>query len=232
MRKKYFFLSVTLIVILLSCFTGCKKNKDKKPASFVSRNSLAGELGVSFVSPRDQTATPQETETIFVIFDHPMIPLGSLSDKPTPSLIQFEPQVPGIFRWLNPKTLSFIPKNRFPYSTEFKAVIQAGTSSFEGYSLKNDFSWKFRTVLPLLQKHFPYNKQKWLSIDTQVLMTFNVPISNKKADNFISFIKIDKLNQETSLGFSIKSPSDELLKENRIKSPPENVLLLAPKKKT
>jgi uncharacterized protein YfaS (alpha-2-macroglobulin family) len=231
MRKKYFLLSVTLIVILLSLCAGCKKNKDKKTASFVSRKPPAGELLVSFVSPRDQTATPQETETIFVIFDHPMVPLESLSDKPYPSLIQLEPQVPGIFRWLNPKTLSFIPKNRLPYSTEFKAVIQAGTSSFEGYSLKNDFSWKFRTVLPRLEKHFPYNKQKWLSLDTQVLMTFNIPISNKKADNFISFLKIDKLNQETSLDFSIKSPSEELLKENRIKSTPENVLLLTPKNK-
>ena len=126
MRKKYFLLSVILIAILLSFFAGCKKNNDKKPASFVSRKPPAGELGVSFVSPRDQTTTPQETETIFVIFDHPMLPLKSLSDKSAPSLIQLEPQVPGIFRWLNPKTLSFIPKNRLPYSTEFKAVIQEG----------------------------------------------------------------------------------------------------------
>ncbi len=88
MRKKYFLLSVTLIVILLSLCAGCKKNKDKKTASFVSRKPPAGELLVSFVSPRDQTATPQETETIFVIFDHPMVPLESLSDKPYPSLIQ------------------------------------------------------------------------------------------------------------------------------------------------
>jgi len=74
-----------------------------------------------------------------------MIPLGSLSDKPYPSLIQLEPQVPGIFRWLNPKTLSFIPKNRLPYSTEFKAVIQAGTSvlSFPG----------FKSISPIINKN-------------------------------------------------------------------------------
>ena len=127
--------------------------------------------------------------------------------------------------------MTFTPEKRFLHATEIQAAIPGGTKSFEGYVLPDDFRWTFRTARPKLVKHYPENKQKWLELDTEVLLIFNIPIQKKKAKDFIAFTALDSKNRESALGVDIKSPSKDMLKENTIESPPERVLWLKPKEK-
>jgi uncharacterized protein YfaS (alpha-2-macroglobulin family) len=205
---------------------GCKSKKEKELTPQETGTQI-GDLSVAYISPKGHTEDPHETDTLVVIFDHPMIPLEALSEGRGPGLMQLEPFFDGKFRWLNPKTLTFTPDKPFPYSTEIKVTIPAGTKSYDGFAMKEDFFWTFQTIRPRLLRHFPHHEQKLLRPDTEVLLVFNQPI--QKAISFFSLKKIGKNNIEIPVEFSIKAPSEEILKENRIDSSPENTFLLKPK---
>lgn len=219
------FIILTAVFLLLTM--GCKSKKEREPLPDMAAPS--GDLAITYVSPKGSTEAPHEAEAIVVIFEHPMVPLESLPEDRGPSLLQLEPSFSGMHRWLNPKTLTFTPDKPFPYSTEIKVAIPAGTKSFEGYSLKEDFSWTFQTIHPRLLRHFPLHEQKWLKPDTEILLIFNQPV--EKDGSFFSFKKTGKDISGAPLEFSIKTPSKEMLEENSIESPVENALLLQPKER-
>lgn len=221
-------LTLTLVCMVLLLIPGCKKSSSDSQAFTPADQDPAGELKVSFMSPMGSTGKPDEAESVIVIFDHPMIPLASLSSAAVPALIEFEPRVSGKFRWLNPKTLSFSPEKPFPFATEINARIPGGTRSFEGFELPQDHTWKFKTIVPRLVNHFPKNKQQWLELDTDVLLIFNMPMDKKKTEGFISLIGVDDKGNEAGLDFTLVSPSLESLKDNDLDIPHENVLQLLP----
>ncbi len=74
---------------------------------------------------------------VSVTFDQPMVPLGTLSDlaeKDVP--LKIEPSLPGTWRWLGTKTLTFEYDSelidRLPKATEYRATVPAGTKSVSG----------------------------------------------------------------------------------------------------
>lgn len=224
MKKKYMIPLIILSAFILLLPSGCKSKKDKEPPPEAA--ALSGDLSVTYSSPKGSTEAPHEAESIVVIFDRRMVPLEALPEGRGPSVLHLEPSFSGTHRWLNPKTLTFTPDKPFPFSTEIQVTIPAGTRSFEGYSLKQDFSWSFQTIRPRLLRHFPRNEQRWLRPDTKILLIFNQPV--KKDKSFFSLKKTGKDITEASLEFSLKIPSEETLKENDIESPAENALLLQP----
>ncbi len=218
---------IILAAIFLLLPGGCKSKKEKEsPPEALAQT---GDLSITYVSPKGSTEVSHEAEAIVVIFDRNMVPLEALPEGRSPSVMHLEPSFPGIHRWLNPKTLTFTPDKPFPYSTEIKVTVPAGTKAFEGYSLKADFSWIFQTIRPRLLQHFPRNEQKWLSPDTEILLIFNQPV--KKDESFFTIKKSEKEGIEVPLEFSVKTPSEDILKENNIESPAENALLLQPKER-
>jgi len=224
MKKKFTLFFIVLIPIFLLSPLGCKSKKEKEfpPAQ-------PGDLAVTYASPKGSTEAPHEYNSLVVIFDHPMVPLEALSEGSGSGMIKLEPSFAGKYRWLNPKTLTFTPDKLFPFSTDIKATIPAGTKALDGYILKEDFFWTFQTIRPRLLKHFPRNEQKWLRPDTEILLVFNQPIQKSKP--YIAFKKAGKDTAEIPVEFSLKIPGADLLKENRIESPPEYTLLLQPKKR-
>lgn len=218
---------IILSVLFLLWAGACTSKKDEAP----SPQAIAqiGDLSIAYVNPKGSTEAPHEADSIVVIFDHSMVPLEALPKNTGPSVVQLEPPFSGKCRWLNPKTLTFTPDKPFPYSTEIKVTIPAGTMTFDGYSLKEDFSWTFQTIRPRLLRHFPRNEQRWLKPDTEILLIFNQPV--KRDESFFSFEKTGKDGAEVPLEFSLKMPSEEILEENSIESPAENALLLQPKER-
>ena len=226
MKNRLSLLIIILIPIILLFSQGCKSKKEEAPPSAMVPS---GDLTVTYASPQGRTDAPHESDSLVVIFDHPMVPLEALSEERGPGIIRLEPSFTGRHRWLNPKTLTFTPDKHFPFSTAITVTIPAGTQAFDGHTLKNDFSWTFQTIRPRLLKHFPRHQQKWLQPDTEILLVFNQP--TQKAKTFFSLDKIGEDQTKSPVAFSIKIPSAELLKENRIDSPPEYTLLLQPRER-
>lgn len=226
--KKYGMISLIILsAIFLLISAGCKSKKDKEPTPEAPVPS--GDLSITFFSPKASTESPREPETIVVIFDRAVIPLEAIPEGRGPSVMRLEPSFPGKHRWLNPKTLTFTPDKPFPFSTEIQVTIPAAMKAIDGTFLNEDFSWTFQTIRPRLIRHFPENEQKWLRPDTEILLVFNQPI--KKDESFFSFKKTGKGLTEILTEFSLETPSEDILKENGIESPPENTLLLKPKER-
>ncbi len=97
---------------------------------------------------------------VSVTFNQPMVPVGALSDlaeKDVP--ITMEPSLPGIWRWVGTKTLTFEYDSelidRLPKATEYKVTVPAGTTSATGGTLAESISWTFRTPPPKLVNTYP-----------------------------------------------------------------------------
>lgn len=114
-----------------------------------------------------------------VTFNQPMVPLATLaelSEKEVP--VKLTPAIPGIWKWLGTKTLTFEYKSeeidRFPKATEYTVEVPAGTKSATGSELKEAVTWTFRTPPPrLVTSHPSYEPQPrnpllFVSFDQQI----------------------------------------------------------------
>ncbi len=231
--KKFLALFFFFIWIIASLSSpSCKKQSLQENTSEKTLpKDTDGDLHVTFVSPKGQTSSSRETDSVVIMFDKAMIPLEALSQKQDISLLSLEPSFPGKYRWLGVKTLAFSPEKRLPFSTEFRAKIPAGTKSLDGSVLREDFTWNFRTLLPALIKHIPQNNQKWVKPDSPILLVFNQPILKEKAKEFLSFLEVSESSEESILNFRIESPSKELLQQEYIEADPEQIMLIIPESK-
>ncbi|MBN2245407.1 MAG: Ig-like domain-containing protein, partial [Candidatus Aminicenantes bacterium] len=126
----------------------------------------------------------------------------------------------------NPKTLSFSPDDPFPYASKITALVPEGTKSFDNYELKQDYTWTFTTIRPRLIEHFPRDQQKWLNLDTEVLLVFNQPIDPGTIKEFVSFIRLDSNNDESMVEFDLDHPDTDQLEKSRIKASQKETILL------
>ncbi|MES0361175.1 MAG: hypothetical protein ABUK20_09690, partial [Anaerolineales bacterium] len=98
-----------------------------------------------------------------VTFNQPMVPLGTLSDLAAEEIpLQLEPALPGTWRWLGTKTLTFqydsAQIDRMPMATEYLVTIPAGTQSATGGVLDEAVSWSFTTPPPKIISKYPYDE--------------------------------------------------------------------------
>ncbi|MFZ2053077.1 MAG: MG2 domain-containing protein, partial [Candidatus Aminicenantales bacterium] len=218
-------------LILLGLFVGgCRRDrKDNESADRRREVVAAGELNVLSVTPQGVTSSRREVEAVVVMFDRPMIVLDALPEGKGRPLLRFNPTFSGKTRWLGSRILTFTPDRRFPYSTKIEVTVPAGTEALDGSTLKIDHSWTFQTAAPRLVRNYPQDKQKWLKLDTQVLLVFNQDMDRKSAKDFISLVSVDEQGTEKRLDFRLTHPSAEGLKEEDLDIRPETALLLEPR---
>ncbi|MBI5963816.1 MAG: hypothetical protein HY863_10110 [Chloroflexi bacterium] len=99
---------------------------------------------------------------ISVTFNQPMVPLGTLGDLAAiDAPIQIEPSLPGTWRWLGTKTLTFSYDSelidRLPKATEYYVTVPAGTKSATGGVLAEAVTWTFKTPPPKVVTTYPDN---------------------------------------------------------------------------
>ena len=73
---------------------------------------------------------------VSVTFNQPMVPLGTLGDLAAKDVpLKIEPSLPGTWRWLGTKTLTFEYDSelidRLPKATEYRVTVPAGTKSVD-----------------------------------------------------------------------------------------------------
>ncbi|HSR35464.1 MAG TPA: alpha-2-macroglobulin family protein [Anaerolineae bacterium] len=95
-----------------------------------------------------------------VTFNQPMVPLatlGALAAEEVP--VQVEPTLPGTWKWLGTKTLSFEYESaaidRLPMATEYVVTVPAGTQSATGGVLAETVRWTFSTPPAKMTAYYP-----------------------------------------------------------------------------
>lgn len=77
---------------------------------------------------------------------------SAIADPPA----HLDPQPPGEWRWMDPRTLVFTPQGeRMPMATAYRVEIPAGTRSTAGATLGRDATLGFTTPPPRLVAHHP-----------------------------------------------------------------------------
>jgi uncharacterized protein YfaS (alpha-2-macroglobulin family) len=97
---------------------------------------------------------------ISVTFNQPMVPLGTLDALAAEEVpVQVEPALPGTWKWLGTKTLSFEYESalidRLPMATEFVVTVPAGTQSATGGVLAETVRWTFSTPPARMTTYYP-----------------------------------------------------------------------------
>ncbi|HLO27778.1 MAG TPA: Ig-like domain-containing protein, partial [Anaerolineales bacterium] len=97
---------------------------------------------------------------VSVTFNQPMVPIGTLGDLTVADVpIKIEPSLPGIWRWLGTRTLTFEYDSelidRLPKATEYQVTVPAETKSATGGTLAEAVTWTFRTPPPKVVTSYP-----------------------------------------------------------------------------
>jgi hypothetical protein len=97
---------------------------------------------------------------INVTFNQPMVPLGTLADLAAEEVpVLLEPSLPGTWRWLGTKTLTFQYDSelidRLPKATVYRVSVPAGTQSATGGVLSESVEWTFSTPPPKMISSYP-----------------------------------------------------------------------------
>jgi uncharacterized protein YfaS (alpha-2-macroglobulin family) len=97
-----------------------------------------------------------------VTFNQPMTALGTLEQLSAAEVpIRLTPEIPGIWKWIGTKTLSFeyqgedLNIDRFPKATVYTVEIPAGTTSATGGELAETVIFTFTTPPPALEYTYP-----------------------------------------------------------------------------
>ena len=134
------------------------------PAVFPPEETLAapdrpvtGPLEVLRFSPEGEIPL---APFLSVTFNQPMIPLATVEQLAATDVpVRLTPSLPGIWRWVGTRTLTFEyaggANERFPMATVFTAEVPAGTRSITGEELAAAVTWTFSTPAPKLTAYSP-----------------------------------------------------------------------------
>jgi len=118
---------------------------------------------------------------VTVTFNQAMVPVTSLSllgQQQVPLTIQ--PSVPGRYRWLGTRTLTFEPQGRMPLGTRYVAEVPAGVRGESGKMLEKPLRWEFSTPLPALESALPSRHSTQVKPDTALAFLFNQKIKGER----------------------------------------------------
>lgn len=141
----------------------------------------AGPLKVVHASPQGTLDGPSE---ITILFSKPMRAL-ELADEERPLGVSITPPIPGRWRWVGTRAVTFVPEReggggseRLPRATRFEVLVPKGTKALDGEPLAEDFRFGFETERPRVVSTSPYQGSKGLKPDARFQLYTSAPVSD------------------------------------------------------
>ncbi|MBZ0265019.1 alpha-2-macroglobulin family protein [bacterium] len=179
-------------LILLIFFTSCEKD-GLVLDSLEPENPIPEQSNLRFKFSHD-VVSPTET----------MILLDTVG-------ITFEPHIEGRFRWLDLKTLQFLPSTPFQAATKYIAHIPAGFSSVtnQPYKGKNEVSFHTRGLFLWSTSHkfTPISGQPG-ETDIEIVLQFNTMVSPEEIAKYTTLYHHHDKNKE-KLEFEVHEGNEE-----------------------
>jgi uncharacterized protein YfaS (alpha-2-macroglobulin family) len=145
-----------------------------------------GALLVSQVLPAKDAKDIEALPTITVIFNRPVVPLGSIDDmKKYPSPITLTPAAEGEGEWLNTTIYTFKPKG-LAGGTTYTITVKKGLTDVSGSVLTADYVSKFTTVAPRVLDISPSDKKQRVLRGDKVTITFSQPMDHASTEGAFS----------------------------------------------
>lgn len=148
-------------------------------------------------APRVIRATPQgevdRAQLIALSFSSPMVPLAEITELHPQSLpITLTPDVPGRWRWMDPRNLVFQPEtDALPMATAFQVHVAQELAVEEGLPLEAAYEWRFATPSVQVNEFYP-DAAKTIGNQPVLLLTFNQAVDTQ---NLLGYLSLESEGQ-------------------------------------
>lgn len=151
--------------------------------------ATTGFLQVTQVLPDAGTQDVATDAVITVIFNRPVVPLGSVEDMANlPDPLTIIPEVPGVGEWLNTAIYTFTPDPAWAGGTMYEVVIDAGLEAVDGATLPSTYGWTFSTEMPRVIGVIPEDASGAVPLDQTIQMTFNQPMDQASVEEAFELV--------------------------------------------
>ncbi len=141
-------------------------------------------LQVVEVLPAPGTPNVAGDAVITVIFDRPVVPLGSVAQmQDLPNPLQITPAIDGTGEWLNTAIYTFRPAIAWGGGVTYTVTVPAGLQAADGTTLDSPFSWGFTTTPPSVIEVMPIDEGAEVPLDQRVQMVFNLPVDQASLES-------------------------------------------------
>ncbi|MBE9473583.1 MAG: Ig-like domain-containing protein, partial [Chloroflexi bacterium] len=125
--------------------------------------------------PEDGSTAVEPSSAIVATFNRPVVPLAA--DQSTlPPAFTLEPNAEGRSEWINTSTYVFSPETSLAGGTEYTVKLNNDLTGVDGSPLQIPQAWSFTTADPRLLSVEPVDGAVNVSLDSDVLLTFNQPM--------------------------------------------------------
>ncbi|MDF2378853.1 MAG: Ig-like domain-containing protein [Candidatus Gracilibacteria bacterium] len=166
--------------------------------------SVGSEARVLAVHPLEDI---EVSDTLTIFFSHAMIPDHAIGSPDLQGLFTLSPYIAGDWSWKNTKTLSFTPRDGFPFSSEFRLYNDAPLKTLNNSLIDDTVEKVYKTASIELLQETPLESSTLVSVDQPFTLHFNQSVSVKSlqdslrvsrgdgsAVSEISVVKIDEEN--------------------------------------
>jgi uncharacterized protein YfaS (alpha-2-macroglobulin family) len=144
---------------------------------------------VSGCGPKVKPGLAVVGEKTVAKFDRAMVGADKLGADATDPPVRMKPSVPGKFRWVDARTLSFIADEPLPRSTKFEMEARAGTQALDGFGLEKAVRWSFETE----RLHVTIGSPgRWATPDQRITLSFNQPVRRRDVEQRCSYVADDR----------------------------------------
>ncbi len=145
------------------------------------------EFRVTEVLPSPNSQYISTDSLITVIFNRPVIPLGTVADlQNAPDPLIIDPPIQGEGEWINTSIYTFKPLPAWGGNTTYTVTVPAGFAAVDGSTLAQDFTWQFTTEKPYVLEIYPLDASADVPLDDSLYIAFTAPIDQSSFEaNFV-----------------------------------------------
>ena len=151
-----------------------------------------------------------DRSSIQVLFNKPVVPLGTLDDpsrKEVLSHFSLTPPVQGAFRLLGTNAVVFEPAHHLTLANEYRVTVKRGIKAVDGSILPTDLSWTFRTPGPHIDYINP-NGMDHAVPDQKIFVTSNQALNIISLKDHVRLMEVRSLGREEPIVFDVTTVQD------------------------
>ncbi|MBE2185073.1 MAG: Ig-like domain-containing protein [Anaerolineae bacterium] len=173
-------LAMVLLVLLLGTSLAFGQEATPELASDPEASPI---LEIADTLPEDGAFDINTNAEIIVIFNRPVVPLGTIEDNANlPDPLQFSPSVEGSGEWLNTSIYTFQPSHALAGGTDYTVTVDPALQAMDGAQLALHNSFTFTTDLPMVASVSPAGLETGVELSRSIQMVFNMPVDQASVE--------------------------------------------------
>jgi hypothetical protein len=141
-------------------------------------------------------------------FSQPMVETTGVLEIERDAPATITPNIVGKFRWLGPRTLSFVPSGEAPMATTFHVKLAQGLQSLGGQKLAEPYEFSFHTPELRVVRYDPSWYAARLQPDDTIFVQFNLPVRREDLAAAARLL-VDRAGQKSPVEFSLEPSSKD-----------------------